>query len=268
MAKFDAVKAGDFPSLKRLLWCGEVFPTPALIYWMERLPHVRFTNLYGPTEATIASSYHTVPRLPEDPRARIPIGRACGGEELLVLDEHLLPVPAGQIADLYIAGQGLSPGYWQDPQKTAAAFLQMGGTPAKRVYRTGDLAFLGEDGLVYFVGRSDTQIKSRGHRIELGEIEAALNTLDYLSESAVVAIPTDGFEGTGICCAFAAVDDVTPAKIREALRRLLPAYMLPSLWLQFEALPKNKNGKVDRSLLAERFKLLSRNADAAAAGDR
>jgi non-ribosomal peptide synthetase component F len=268
MAKFNALKAGDFPSLKRLLWCGEVFPTPALIYWMERLPHVRFTNLYGPTEATIASSYYTVPRPPQDPRARIPIGRACGGEELLVLDEHLHPVPAGQIADLYIAGQGLSPGYWQEPQKTAAAFLQMDGTPAKRVYRTGDLAFLGEDGLVYFVGRSDTQIKSRGHRIELGEIEAALNTLDYLSESAVVAIPTDGFEGTDICCAFAAVNDATPSKISEALRWLLPAYMLPSLWLQFEALPKNKNGKVDRSLLVERFKLLNCNADAAAAGDR
>ena len=139
-----------------------------------------------------------------------------------MLDEHLHPVPAGQIADLYIAGQGLSPGYWQDLQ-TAAAFLQMDATPAKRVYRTGDLAFLGEDGLVYFVGRSDTQIKSRGHRIELGEIEAALNTLDYLSESAVVAIPTDGFEGTGICCAFAPVSDATPSQIREALRRLLPA---------------------------------------------
>jgi len=261
MAKFDAVKAEDFPSLKRLLWCGEVFPTPALIYWMERLPHVRFTNLYGPTEATIASSYYTVPRPPQDPRARIPIGRACGSEELLVLDEHLQPVPAGQIADLYIAGQGLSPGYWQDPQKTAAAFLQMDGTPAKRVYRTGDLAFLGEDGLVYFVGRSDTQIKSRGHRIELGEIEAALSTLDCLSESAVVAIPTEGFEGTSICCAFAAVNDATPSKIREALRRLLPPYMLPSLWLQCEALPKNKNGKVDRALLVERFKSLNRNGD-------
>lgn len=264
MAKLDAIKAEDFPSLKRLLWCGEVLPTPTLIYLMERLPHVRFTNLYGPTEATIASSYYTVPKLPEDPRARIPIGQACGGEELLVLDERLHPVPSGQIGDLYIAGQGLSPGYWQDPQKSAAAFLQPDGTPGKRVYRTGDLAFVGEDRLLYFVGRSDMQIKSRGNRIELGEIEAALNTLDYLSESAVVPIQTDGFEGTSICCAFATVNGATPSKIREGLRRLLPGYMLPSLWLQFEELPKNKNGKVDRRVLVERFELLNRHADAVA----
>ncbi len=60
MAKFDVVKWNDFPTLRRLLWCGERFPTPALMYWMKRLPHVSFTNLYGPTEATIASSYYDV----------------------------------------------------------------------------------------------------------------------------------------------------------------------------------------------------------------
>ena len=75
------------PISKRLLWCGEVFPTPGLIYWMERLPHVTFTNLYGPTEATIASSYYTVPSCPPDASWQTPIGTACGGEELLVLDE-------------------------------------------------------------------------------------------------------------------------------------------------------------------------------------
>src|SRR5207253_753730 len=81
------VRPNDFPALKRLLWCGEVFYTPALRYWMRRLPHAAFTNLYGPTEATIASSHYTVPRCPDDDRTEIPIGRACGGEELLVLDD-------------------------------------------------------------------------------------------------------------------------------------------------------------------------------------
>src|SRR5579872_6415117 len=88
MAKFDVVKAGDFPKLRRLLWCGEVLPVPVLAYWMKRLPHVAFTNLYGPTEATIASAYHTVPVCPEDLRSPIPIGRPCGGEALHVLDEE------------------------------------------------------------------------------------------------------------------------------------------------------------------------------------
>ena len=122
MAKFDVVAQNDFPTLKRLLWCGEVFPTPALIYWMKRLPKVQFTNLYGPTEATIASSYYTVPAVPPDARAPVPIGTACDGEELLVLDERLHPVPSGEIGALYIGGVGLSPGYWRDAEKTADAF--------------------------------------------------------------------------------------------------------------------------------------------------
>ena len=104
LAKFDVVKPHDFPTLKRLLWCGEVFPTPALVYWMTRLPHVSFTNLYGPTEATIASSYYTVPECPPDPSAEVPIGTECDGEELLVLDDRLEPVPNGEIGDLYIRG--------------------------------------------------------------------------------------------------------------------------------------------------------------------
>jgi non-ribosomal peptide synthetase component F len=123
MAKFDAVEQHDFPHLERLLWCGEVLPTPVLVHWMKRLPHVTFTNLYGPTEATIASSYYTVPSLPQDETELIPIGRACAGEELLVLGDDLAPLPAGDIGDLYIGGVGLSPGYWRDDEKTAAAFV-------------------------------------------------------------------------------------------------------------------------------------------------
>src|SRR5438128_520463 len=118
LAKFDVVQFNDFPTLRRLLWCGEVFPTPALRYWMARLPHVTFTNRYGPTEATIASSYYTVPSCPEDDRAAIPIGSPCAGEELLVLNERLERVPPGEVGDLYIRGVGLSPGYWRVPETT------------------------------------------------------------------------------------------------------------------------------------------------------
>src|SRR2546426_6247831 len=108
MAKFDVVKFNDFPALKRLLWCGEVLPTPTLIYLMERLPHVAFTNLYGPTEATIASSYHTLAARPKHGRAAVPIGRPCRGENLLVLDRDLRPIPPGETGELYIQGVGLS----------------------------------------------------------------------------------------------------------------------------------------------------------------
>lgn len=257
MAKFDVLEHGDFPSLKRVLWCGEVLPTPILRYWMERLPHASFTNLYGPTEATIASSYYTVPELPATETEPIPIGVPCEGEELLVLDGELRPLPVDEIGDLYITGAGLSPGYWREAEKTAAAFLPdpRPGREGERVYRTGDLARVGDDGLVYFLGRADTQIKHRGYRIELGEIETALNAVEGLRECAVVAIEAEGFEGTTICCAYAPEPGRAPepVAIRERLRQLLPTYMLPGRWLMLDVLPKNVNGKIDRRSLRERF---------------
>lgn len=257
LAKFDAVKDNDFPALKRLLWCGEVLPTPALVYWMKKLPHATFTNLYGPTEATIASSYHTVEACPEHEDDAIPIGRPCRGEELLVLDEGLKSTPQGDIGDLYIRGVGLSPGYWQDQEKTAAAFMpNPDGTDATdRIYKTGDLARVGEDGLVYYLGRADSQIKSRGYRIELGEIEVALNSVGSLVEVAVVGAKTDGFEGTAICCAFVPSPgrELDPIALRKTIGAALPTYMLPTRWMRLDKLPKNQNGKIDRRWLRESF---------------
>jgi len=258
VAKFNVLRDGDFPALRRVLWCGEVLPTPTLIYWMQRLPHASFTNLYGPTETTIASSYYPVLERPTDERAEIPIGRPCPGEKLLVLDHEGRPVPSGEVGDLYIAGVGLSPGYWRDPEKTRSAFLlhsQGSGGGGERIYRTGDLARVDRHGLVYYVGRADTQIKSRGYRVELGEIETALHSLGGLRECAVVAVPSDGFDGMAICCAYVPENPgaVTVTGLRGALAKLVPPYMLPSRWQSLTELPKNTNGKIDRPRLRDVF---------------
>jgi amino acid adenylation domain-containing protein len=255
LAKFDAVPDGGFPHLRRVLWCGDVLPTPVLLHWMRRLPHVRFTNLYGPTETTIASSYHTLERPPADETAPIPIGTACAGEELLVLDGALRPVPVGETGDLYVAGEGVSAGYWRDVEKTRAAFVE---DPrpgrAGRAYRTGDLARVDDDGNVFFRGRMDSQIKSRGHRIELGEVEGAVNALEGIREAVVVGVPVGGFEGTAIGCAYASTDGgLAPARVRALLRTALPPYMLPSRWLALPELAKNANGKIDRRRVRELF---------------
>jgi non-ribosomal peptide synthetase component F len=257
MARFGVIAQGDFPALRRVLWCGEVLPTPVLMHWMARLPHVAFTNLYGPTETTIASSYYTVPSCPADELEQIPIGAPCDGESLHVLDARLEPVPAGQIGDLYIGGVGQSPGYYRDPERTAAAFIRQTAADGRgeRLYRTGDLARVGEDGLVYFVGRVDTQIKHRGHRVELGEVESALSTIEGLAEHAVVSVDSGGFEGALICCAFvpSGENGPTAAALRAELARLLPSYMLPSRWRRLAALPRNANGKIDRPALKRSF---------------
>jgi amino acid adenylation domain-containing protein len=246
IAKADVLRQGDFPELRRLLWCGEVLPTPTLAYWMRRLPHVRFTNLYGPTEATIASSYYDVPACPDETAPPVPIGAACGGEELLLVD-----------GEICIAGTGLSPGYWRDPAKTAAAFVAHPARGGERMYRTGDLGRQRPDGLFELIGRADTQIKSRGYRIELGEIEAALSSLCELRESAVVAIPSGGFEQWLICCAYVPMPGatLTPAALRAALARLVPSYMLPARWQEYGALPRNANGKCDRPRLKQAFQI-------------
>ena len=256
LARFDAVAPGDFAHLRRILWCGEVFPTPALKYWMERLPKVSFTNLYGPTETTIASSYYTVPAPPADANADVPIGEPCGGEEMLILDSELAPRAPGTVGDIYIGGAGVTLGYWRDPEKTRQVFLAAA-AGGGRLYRTGDLGYRDADGLVHFLGRDDSQIKSRGHRIELGEIEAALYTVAAVSQGAVVAIEAPDFGGHVICCAYVPRPgaEASPGAVKQALASLVPRYMLPARWRQMDALPANANGKVDRVALADSFRL-------------
>jgi amino acid adenylation domain-containing protein len=256
MAKFNAVEKHDFPALRRVMWCGEVFPASGLQYWMTRLPHVSFTNLYGPTETTVASSYHTLRSLPQGD-GHASIGQACRGEQLFVLNEEMKPVEPGETGEIYIGGVGISPGYWKDPAKTAAVFVRnpFSNDTDVLLYRTGDLAKIADDGQVYFLGRRDSQIKTRGYRIELGEIEAALNEVHILKESAVIAATTDGFERHVICCAYSPAPGaaVTPVQLRNFLRTRIPAYMMPSRWMEMDRLPRNANGKTDKSALKELF---------------
>lgn len=257
MAKVDAIRQDDFPALKRLLWCGEKFPTPALIHWMTRLPHVTFDNLYGPTEATIASSYYRVPRCPVNETVEVPIGAPCKGELLLVLDDQLRPVEPGATGDLFIGGVGLSPGYWRDPERTNEVFRSnlYSSNPSDRIYKTGDLARIGDGGMIYLLGRSDSQIKSRGYRIEMGEIEAALHAVRGVQEAAVVALDSDGPDGKTICCAYVAVPgtDLPPITLKKQLAAILPRYMVPRRWMELDFMPRNANGKTDRPFLRQQF---------------
>lgn len=251
----DLLSFGDFPDLRRIIWVGEVFPVPALRYWMRRLPHVQFTNLYGPTETTIASSYHTVRAIPTGTDPPVPIGVAIPGERLAVLDERMRPVDIDVIGDLYIGGAGLSPGYWRDPAKTAEAFRQTSGDPFGRWYRTGDLARMDAAGVVHFHGRADRQLKVRGHRIELDEVADALCRLASLSASAVVSVPAEAFAGPEICAAYVLRPGVerSPADLRAELADSLPTYMLPTRWLSLESLPTGTSGKVDHREIERRF---------------
>ena len=248
IARFDALLGRTLETLRHVAWCGDVLSPPSLAYWREKAPHVSFTNLYGPTEATVASSYYRVPA-DHDPLDDVPIGVACPGEEILVVDEGLRPVPDGEVGDICIRGVGLSPGYWRDAERTREVFLDgPGGNGDGRLYRTGDRGRRRADGVITFLGRSDFQIKTAGYRVEPGEVESAVRQLPEVAACAVVPVPSSGFEGSTVGCAYVAANG-SPLRAGQAKKRLtdsLPSYMIPSRWLMLDELPTNDRGKIDR----------------------
>ncbi|SEH00744.1 amino acid adenylation domain-containing protein [Nonomuraea solani] len=215
----------------------------------------RLFNVYGPTETTIWSTAWEVKP------GRVSIGRPIGNTRVYVLDEHLEPVPAGAPGELLIGGLGLANGYHQRPALTAERFVpDPFGPPGGRLYRTGDVVRLGADGTLQYLGRTDNQVKLRGHRIELGEIESALETHPGVRQ-AVAAVHRERLVAylTG---------GPDPAALRAHLAERLPAYMIPSVFVPLETLPLTPNGKVDRKALpvpgaAEEVPLRPREPDAA-----
>lgn len=260
VSQFDALEGENLPSLRHVVWCGDVLPTASLLYWKRRLPGVAFTNLYGPTETTVASSYYRIPDEFDDPLADIPIGTGCAGEELLVLDDQLQAVREGEVGDIYIRGVGLSPGYWGDPERTRLAFIPdpegTRGPSAERggrLYRTGDRGRVGQNGAVHFVGRADFQIKTAGYRVEPAEVENAILRLEQVSACTVVPITVDAFAGNAVGCVYVPSNG-TPLRTGEAKKRLaqsLPGYMMPAKWLALDELPVDGRGKIDRARARE-----------------
>lgn len=250
VARFDALGDEDLGSLRHVVWCGDVLATPSLLYWKRRLPGVTFTNLYGPTETTVASSYYTVPESFDDPTATIPIGTACTGEELLLLDERLMRVPEGGVGDIYIGGVGLSPGYWRNPVRTNEAFIQdpRSTDESDHLYRTGDRGRLGPDGMVEFLGRADFQIKTAGYRVEPAEVETAVLALPEVTACVVVGVTVDDFSGSAVGCVYvpARGTALSAGELKKRLGDTLPAFMVPSRWLALDELPLDRRGKIDR----------------------
>jgi acyl carrier protein len=181
-----------------------------------------------------------------------PIGRPIANTRIYLLNEQLLPVPAGTVGEIYIAGAGLARGYRNRPGLTAEKFISdpFSAKPGSRVYKTGDLARLLPDGQIAFLGRVDEQIKIRGFRIEPNEIVCALNQHPTVHESLVLA-REDSFGDKRLVAYLVLEPDcgVTPKSLRDCLRRRLPEYMLPSAFVCLEAFPLTTNGKIDLAAL-------------------
>ncbi|MCP3138287.1 non-ribosomal peptide synthetase [Pyxidicoccus xibeiensis] len=214
----------------------------------------RLFNQYGPTETTVTATSGEV--LPGGPDAALPaIGRPIDGATAYVLDAELQPVPPGVAGELYIGGAGVTRGYLNRPDLTAACFIPdpFSSRPGARLYRTGDRVCSRPDGALEFLGRVDAQVKLRGFRIEPAEVSALLRTSPWLAEAHVRAWSPPGGEPrlVGYVVPLAGQAMPSPARLREHLARALPAYMIPSAWVELTALPLTHGGKVDERALPE-----------------
>ena len=244
------LKGGEFPSLRTILFAGEVFPTKYLRLLMDLLPHVRFCNLYGPTETNVCTWYE-VPALPPTQTQPIPIGKPIPNVECYVVDEDGDRVAPGEVGELWVRGSTVMEGYWGDPERTARGLVtnRFAGPLNDLLYRTGDLAKEDEDGNYRLLGRRDAQVKSRGYRIELGDVEAALYAHPDIIECAVVAIPDELI--TNRLKAFVVMQgEPDPKALTRHVAERLPSYMVPDSFEFMDGLPKTSTGKVERRALA------------------
>ena len=213
----------------------------------------RFLNGYGPTEATVGASYYRVTELPAA-ASTVPIGRPIANVQVHILDQQMQPVPVSVAGELYIGGVGVARGYLNRDDLTAERFLRdpFSADPASRLYRTGDLARYLPDGNIEYLGRVDHQVKIRGFRVELGEIQALLSQHSAVREAVVVA-RQDATDAARLVAYYVPWDGVRPAvaELRHFLRRQLPDYMVPAVFVPLETLPLTPNGKVDRKALPD-----------------
>ncbi|WP_431358152.1 MupA/Atu3671 family FMN-dependent luciferase-like monooxygenase [Sulfitobacter albidus] len=226
--------------LRALMVGGEALPG-ALADQLMRACGGTVQNMYGPTETTIWSSTQMVTQA--EPVAAV--GTPIANTQLHVLDEAGRPQPIGVAGELFIAGDGVTHGYWNREALTAERFVA---NPfgAGKMYRTGDLAAWRADGTLSFMGRADDQVKIRGHRIELGEIEAALSAQPGVSASVVVA--REGAGGAQLV-GYVTGTPGDEASLRAALSARLPDIMVPTRIVAIERMPLTPNKKIDRKAL-------------------
>jgi amino acid adenylation domain-containing protein/non-ribosomal peptide synthase protein (TIGR01720 family) len=204
----------------------------------------RLINQYGPTETTFVTTVFTVP-LEGVPGERILIGRPILNAKIFLLDANRQLVPIGVPGELYIGGDGVTQGYFNQPKLTAERFIDSPFDAGQRLYRTGDLIRYREDGNLEFLGRIDNQVKIRGFRVEPGEVETSLLKHPDVKR-AIVTARQHGSESDQRLVAYVVVES-SPSigELREHLRRLLPEYMIPAAFVFIDGVPLTPNGKVD-----------------------
>ncbi|MDP5209828.1 non-ribosomal peptide synthetase [Microbulbifer sp. 2205BS26-8] len=240
----------DIPDcVRHLAIGGDQVARDALSRWFSRSGYLpRLVNIYGPTETTVNATVHEPE--PDSPELWDSIGKAIPHTHIYILDERANPVPVGVTGELYIAGAGVSRGYWNHPDLTHKCFLPdpFSANKDARMYKTGDLVRWNSNGSIAFLGRKDNQVKMRGFRIELGEVEAALRRWEGFSEALVTADQSNG-ETRLLAYYVSEAQSLDIDKLRSHLLEQLPEYAVPVAYIRLDALPLTPNGKLDRKAL-------------------
>lgn len=235
----------QLPSLKRVWFAGEVFPTKQFNIWRRSLPDTLFANLYGPIETAVDSIFYIIDRKISDSEP-IPIGYAYRNTDILLLDENNNRVTKPGIeGEICVRGSSLALGYYNNPQKTAEAFVQnpLNHHYPERIYRTGDVAIINDKNEIVFKGRKDSLIKHQGYRIELGEIEhVIINTLQIVKNGCIVYDVLN----KEITLYYENHNELDFGNFRKQLTEHLPKYMIPSRIIREDEMRRNTNGKIDR----------------------
>ena len=245
IANMDLLSAFKLESLKTVWFAGEVFPTKQYNYWHHHLPQTTFANLYGPIEITLDCTYYIINKeIPDE--EPLPIGYPCRNTDILVLDdEDRLVKEANVEGELCVRGTSLAMGYYNNPEKTAAAFVQnpLNKAYPEVIYRTGDIVCYSEEGLIMFKGRKDNIVKHQGYRTDLGEIEhVIINTLKLVKNGCIVYNQAE----KQITLFYEAEEEVPVTVFRLSIGKVLPKYMIPTAYHRLEQLQRNANGKIDR----------------------
>lgn len=249
IANMDLFSKINLETLRMIWFAGEVFPTKQFNYWKRHLSSARFVNLYGPIEITLDCTYFIVDRDLSDDEP-IPIGFPCRNTDVLILNENDNLAGPSEEGELCVRGTSLAMGYYNNPERTAAAFVQnpLNKSYPEIIYRTGDIVYRNERGEIIFKGRKDSMIKHLGYRIELGEIEHVLiNTLKLVKNACVVYNKIK----KEITVFYESDIALSGHELRIKLSSVLPKYAIPTAYFQMDELPRNPNGKINRLLLTE-----------------
>ena len=234
-------------SLRLVLLSGDWIPLSLPDKIKLHYKNAQIVSLGGATEGSIWSIYYPINKVEKEWNS-IPYGMPLANQTFYVLNYNLEICPVGVQGELYIGGDGVAEGYLNDEEKTNNSFINH--PEYGRLYKTGDYGAMKREGYIEFQGRKDHQIKIRGYRVELGEIESCIIKYEGVN-NAVVIDRQDSSEKKYLCAYFIASHKIRPSDIKDHLSKLLPAYMVPSYFVQIDSIPLTSNGKVDRKALPE-----------------